>query len=145
MSTFGRFLFDVVGWSLPFDLFISSICISVEVCQDGCYQKGFYMRYFKLFFIALASALCVTYFVLWLTKFVFLENTTIPLLIFKEEWNAFVIWGGWKTVEGYQVSGTNVVEIRCNRIFNTCNEVVVLIMHYFEGEDLEVHYLVVIS
>ncbi|MGQ7557874.1 hypothetical protein ACTGYQ_11420, partial [Streptococcus suis] len=68
------------------------------------------MRYLKLLLIALASALCATYLVLWLTKPAPLENTTIPPLIFKEEQNALVIWGGWKTVEGYQAPGTNAVE-----------------------------------
>lgn len=142
MSTSGRFLPDVAGRSLPFDSPISSICTSVEVCQDGCHQKGLYMRYLKLLLIALASALCATYLVLWLTKPAPLENTTIPPLIFKEERNALVIWGGWKTVEGYQAPGTNAVEIRCNRTFNTCNEAVASILHHFEGEDLEAHYLV---
>lgn len=95
------------------------------------------MRYLKLLLIALASALCATYLVLWLTKPAPLENTTIPPLIFKEEQNALVIWGGWKTVEGYQAPGTNAVEIRCNRTSHTCNEAVASILHHSEGEDLE--------
>lgn len=45
------------------------------------------MRYLKLPLIALVSALCATYIVLWLTKPAPLENTTIPPLMIKEEQN----------------------------------------------------------
>lgn len=70
------------------------------------------MRYLKQLLIVLASVLCTTYVVLWLTKPAPIENTTIPPLIFKEEQVEIVIWGGWKTVEGYQTPGSNAVEIR---------------------------------
>ncbi|MDG9922418.1 MULTISPECIES: hypothetical protein [unclassified Pseudomonas] len=95
------------------------------------------MRYVNMLLIALASALCAAYVALWLTKPAPIENTTIPPLIFKEEQNELVIWGGWKTVEGYQAPGTNAVEIRCNRSSNTCHEAVASILHHDEGEDLE--------
>ena len=95
------------------------------------------MRYLKLLLIVLASVLCATYLVLWLTKPAPLENTTIPPLIFQEEQDELVIWGGWKTVAGYQAPGANAVEIRCNRTSNTCHEAVASILHHAEGEDLE--------
>lgn len=66
-----------------------------------------------------------------------LENTTVPPLIFKEEQDELVIWGGWKTVEGYQTPGTNAVEIRCNRTASMCHEAFASILHHAEGEDLE--------
>ncbi|MGV8676933.1 hypothetical protein ACV356_27530 [Pseudomonas aeruginosa] len=95
------------------------------------------MRYLNMLLIALASALCASYVVLWFAKPAPIENTTIPPLIFKEEQGELVIWGGWKTVEGYQTPGTNAVEIRCNRTTNTCHEAVASILHHTEGEDLE--------
>lgn len=95
------------------------------------------MRYLNMLLIALASALCATYVVLSLTKPAPIENTTIPPLIFKMEQDELVIWGGWKTVEGYQAPGINAVEIRCNRTTNTCHEAVASILHHTEGEDLE--------
>ncbi|AYZ75734.1 hypothetical protein ACGHAZ_005802 [Pseudomonas aeruginosa] len=95
------------------------------------------MRYLQLLLIALASALCATYIMLWLTKPAPLENTTIPPLMIKEEQNELLVWGGWKTIEGYQKPGTNAVEIRCNRTSNTCQEAFATILHHTEGEDLE--------
>lgn len=50
------------------------------------------MRYLKLPLIALVSALCATYIVLWLTKPAPLENTTIPPLMIKEEQNELLVW-----------------------------------------------------
>lgn len=95
------------------------------------------MRYLQFLLAALASALCATYLVLWLAKPAPIESTTIPPLIFKEEQNELVIWGGWKTAEGYQAPGTNAVEIRCTRTSNTCHEAVATILHHAQGEDLE--------
>lgn len=95
------------------------------------------MRYLNMLLIALASALCATYLVLWFTKPAPIENTTIPPLIFKEDQDELLIWGGWKTVEGYQAPGIVAVEIRCNRTSNTCHEAVASILHHTEGEDLE--------
>ncbi|WP_435634852.1 hypothetical protein ACSC9U_26590 [Pseudomonas solani] len=74
---------------------------------------------------------------LWLTKPTPIDNTTIPPLIFKEEQDEIVIWGGWKTFEGYQTPGANAVEIRCNRTSSRCHEALASILHHTEGEDLE--------
>lgn len=95
------------------------------------------MRYFNMLLTALASALCATYLVLWLTKPAPIENATIPPLIFKEEQDEVVIWSGWKTVEGYQTPGANAVEIRCYRTSSKCHEAYASILHHAEGEDLE--------
>lgn len=95
------------------------------------------MRYINYLLIAVTSALCATYSVLWLTKPSPLESTTIPPLIFKETKGEIVVWGGWKAVEGYQSPGTNAVEVRCNRELGTCNEALATILHHTEGEDLE--------
>lgn len=95
------------------------------------------MRYLHMLLIALASALCATYLALWFTKPSPIENTTIPPLIFKEQQDGVVIWSSWKTVAGYQVPGTNAVEIHCSRTTNTCHEAVASILHHAEWEDLE--------
>ncbi len=95
------------------------------------------MRYLNTLLIALASALCATYLALWFTKPTPIENTTIPPLTFREEQDGIVIWGGWKTVAGYQAPGTNAVEIRCSRTANKCHEAVASILHHDQGEDLE--------
>ena len=121
----------------PFDWPNASRYSSLEVGQDGWQQKGVYMRYLNVLLIALASVLCTTYLVLWLTKPATLKITTIPPLIFKEEQDYVVIWGGWKIVEGYRTPGTNAVEIRCSRRSGTCQEAFASILHHSEGEDLE--------
>lgn len=95
------------------------------------------MRYLNMLLIALASALCATYVVLWFAKPAPIGNTTIPPLIFKEEQDELVIWGGWKTVDGYQTPGANAVEIRCTRTSSTCQEAFATILHHTDGEDLE--------
>lgn len=95
------------------------------------------MRYINYVLIAVTSALCATYSVLWLIKPSPLESTTIPPLILKETKGEIVVWGGWKTVEGYQSPGKNAVEVRCNRELGTCNEALATILHHTEGEDLE--------
>jgi hypothetical protein len=73
------------------------------------------MRYINYVLIAVTSALCVTYSVLWLIKASPLESTTIPPLILKETMGEIVVWGGWKIVEGYQSPGKNAVE-RCDHV-----------------------------
>lgn len=100
-------------------------------------RKDSVMRYINYLLIALASALAAVYTALWLTKPSPLENTTIPPLIFKQTPGELTVWGGWRTVEGYQVPGTNAVEIRCNRDRNSCSEAVATILHHATGEDLE--------
>lgn len=95
------------------------------------------MRYINYLLVALASALIAVYAVLWLINPSPIESTTIPPLIFKQDQSELTIWGGWKTVEGYQAPGTNAVEIRCSRGLNTCSEAVATILHHTAGEDLE--------
>lgn len=95
------------------------------------------MHYFNYLLIAITSALCASYSVLWLTKPWSFENTTIPPLIINEQQGEIVVWGGWKTVEGYKSPDTNAVEIRCSRALDTCNEAFATILHHTTGEDLE--------
>lgn len=95
------------------------------------------MRYLNYLLIAVASALSATYAALWLTKPSPLENTTIPPLIFKEQQGELLVWGGWRTVEGYQTPGINAVEIHCSRERGTCSEAFATILHHTIGEDLE--------
>jgi hypothetical protein len=95
------------------------------------------MRYLNYLLIAIASALCASYSVLWLTKPSSFESTTTPPLILEEQQGEIVVWGGWKTVEGYQTPGINAVEIRCNRELGTCSEAFATILHHTTGEDLE--------
>jgi hypothetical protein len=95
------------------------------------------MRYVSALFIAIVSALCGSYFALWLTKPSPIESTTIPPLILRAEQGEVVLWGGWKTVEGYQAPGTNAVEVRCNRELGTCNEALATVLHHTAGEDIE--------
>ncbi len=95
------------------------------------------MLYARYLLIAFASALAAMYSVLWLIKPAPFESTTIPPLIFKEEQDEILIWGGWKTVEGYQAPGSNAVEIRCNRSSGTCQEAFATILHHSVGEDIE--------
>lgn len=101
--------------------------------------------YFKYLLIALASALGASYAALWLVKPSNLESTTIPPLTLKEQQGELVVWGGWKTVEGYQSPGINAVEVRCNRERGICSESFATILHHDAGEDLEAqafHYQV---
>lgn len=93
--------------------------------------------YFKYLLIALASALGASYATLWLVQPSPLESTTIPPLLLKEQQGELVLWGGWKTVEGYQAHGVNAVEVRCNRERGTCSEAFATILHHDAGEDLE--------
>lgn len=94
-------------------------------------------HYFKYLLIALASALASTYAVLWFVQPSPLETTTIPPLLLKEQSGELVLWGGWKTVEGYQSPGFNAVEVRCNRKLGICSEAFATILHHDAGEDLE--------
>lgn len=94
-------------------------------------------HYFKYLLIALASALASSYAVLWFVQPSPLETTTIPPLILKEQSGELVLWGGWKTVEGYQSPGLNAVEVRCNRKHSICSEAFATILRHDAGEDLE--------
>lgn len=105
--------------------------------QDGRFQKGFCMRNLNCLLIALVSALIAVYMVLWLTKPPRLETTTIPPPTFKRDQGELTIWGGWKTVEGYDSPGTSAVEIHCSCDHNTCSEALATILHHSTGEDLE--------
>lgn len=95
------------------------------------------MRYINHLMIALASALVASYAVLWLTQPSPIQSTTIPPLVFKQSQGDLTIWGGWRTVEGYQAPGINAVEVRCNRDRAICSESVATILYHTIGEDIE--------
>nr|WP_313404111.1 hypothetical protein [Pseudomonas sp.] len=66
--------------------------------------------------VALASALVAAYAAIWLASPAPLERTTatIPPLRVAQGDN-LIVWGGWRTVEGYDHGTTTGVEIICNR------------------------------
>lgn len=95
------------------------------------------MRYLDYILITVVSALCTGYSILWLTESSSIEKITIPPLIFNVNQREILLWGGWKTVNGYQNPGINAVEIRCNREVNICTEAIATIARYPTGQDLE--------
>ena len=87
--------------------------------------------------VALASALVAVYAALWLTGPAPLERTaTIPPLRIAQGDN-LIIWGGWRTLEGYAYGSANGVEIICNRERQTCMEAYASLLFHTEGQDLE--------
>ncbi len=95
------------------------------------------MRYLNYVVASLASALIATYAVLWFAHPTPLENTvTLPPLSVFEQPDGFLLWGGWRTVAGYEPPGTNAVEIRCNRVQNTCTEAYASLLQHDTGLDL---------
>jgi len=73
--------------------------------------------------VALASALVAAYAAIWLDSPAPLERTTatIPPLRVAQGDN-LIIWGGWRTVAGYDHGTTTEVGIICNRERQTCLE-----------------------
>ena len=95
------------------------------------------MRYLNYVVASLASALVATYAVLWLIHPTPLENTvTLPPLSVLEQPDGLLLWGGWRTMAGYETPGTNAVEIRCNRTQNTCTEAYASLLQHDTGMDL---------
>lgn len=88
--------------------------------------------------VALASALVAAYTAIWIVGPNPLERTvaTIPPLRIAQGDN-LIIWGGWRTVEGYDHGVTNGVEIVCNRERKTCLEAYASLLYHSDGEDLE--------
>ena len=94
------------------------------------------MRYLNYVVASLASALVATYTVLWIAHPTPLESTvTLPPLSVFEQSDGLLLWGGWRTVAGYQPPGTNAVEIRCNRTQNTCTEAYASLLQHDTGMD----------
>ena len=48
-----------------------------------------------------------------------------------------LVWGGWKTVKGYETPSVNAVEFRCSRQSNRCTEAHAIILRHDTGQDLE--------
>lgn len=96
------------------------------------------MRYLNYVISSLASALLATYSVLWIVHPTPLESTvTLPPLTVLEQPEGLLLWGGWRTVAGYEPPGTNAVEIRCNRAQNTCTEAYASLLQHDTGLDIE--------
>ena len=95
------------------------------------------MPYLPYVLTAVTSASCAALAALWLSKPAPLEATTIPPQIVDVEQSGVVVWGGWKTIDGYEAPGTTAVEIRCQRGQGKCSEAVATVFHHADGEDLE--------
>lgn len=98
------------------------------------------MSYFKYLIIALASALLSAYTALWYATPATVEtpySVVRPPLTVEQDDGKLLIWGGWKTLQGYEAPGTNAIEIRCERESGRCTEAYASILHHDEGEDLE--------
>ena len=96
------------------------------------------MIYLRYLCVALASALVAAYAALWFASPSPLERpvVTIPPLTL-EHGSDLLIWGGWKTLEGYAYGDKSAVEIRCSRSLNTCTEAEATLLIHDEGQDLE--------
>lgn len=98
------------------------------------------MSYIKYLVVALASALLSAYTALWYAAPATAEaphSVVRPPLTVEQNDGKLLIWGGWKTQQGYEAPGTNAIEIRCERISGRCTEAYASILHHSEGEDLE--------
>lgn len=61
----------------------------------------------------------------------------IPPLLFSEVQGELVIWGAWKTTEGYDEPSIAATEIRCSKERMTCTEGVGHLLIHSAGQDLE--------
>ncbi|KRW63370.1 hypothetical protein AO729_08945 [Pseudomonas sp. TTU2014-066ASC] len=61
----------------------------------------------------------------------------IPPLLFSEVQGELVIWGAWKTTEGYDDPSIAATEIRCSKERMTCTEGVGHLLIHDAGQDLE--------
>lgn len=98
------------------------------------------MRYLNYLLVSLASAMVAAYTALWFANPAPLEQphaVTLPPLTVQEHQGDLLLWGGWRTVAGYEHPGANAIEIRCNRESSSCTEAYATLLHHSEGEDLE--------
>lgn len=61
----------------------------------------------------------------------------IPPLLFSEAQGELVIWGAWKTTEGYDDPSIAATEIRCSKERMACTEGVGHLLIHDTGQDLE--------
>lgn len=61
----------------------------------------------------------------------------IPPLLFSEVQGELVIWGAWKTTEGYDDPSIAATEIRCSKERMKCTEGVGRLLIHDAGQDLE--------
>lgn len=93
--------------------------------------------YHRYLYVACAAALVAVYTTMWLSAPTPLESqpvTVPPLRILQGE--NVLVWGSWRTVEGYDPGTFNGVEIICNRERQTCLEAYAELLRHDSGEDL---------
>jgi hypothetical protein len=96
------------------------------------------MRSLRYLLVSLASALASTLLTVWLlnpgpAK----ASITLPPLKVEQAADDLLVWGSWRTVEGYEAAGANAIEVRCNRQRNSCSESFATLLQHDAGEDLE--------
>lgn len=97
------------------------------------------MTYLRYTCVAFAAALAAVYSTLWVLSPTPLEQYAVtfpPLAVTQQEGN-LLLWGGWKTIAGYDHDSANAVEIRCDRKLLACVEAYASLLHHDAGEDLE--------
>ncbi len=102
-------------------------------------RKDFDMTYLRYLCVALAASLVAAYSTLWVVSSSPLERhaATLPPLTVKQQGNDLLLWGGWKTIAGYDHGTANAIEVRCDRELSRCVEAYVSILHHDADEDLE--------
>lgn len=95
------------------------------------------MATLRICITALTSALASALVTIWLMHDAEVDKPTVMPLVFSEDGGDRVIWGAWQTVQGFDVSGTNSTEIRCNKARMSCVEGVGTLLIHDEGQDLE--------
>ncbi|MDU0815797.1 hypothetical protein Q8X07_05140 [Pseudomonas aeruginosa] len=97
------------------------------------------MTYLRYICVAFAASLATAYSTLWVASPTPLEQhaVTLPPLTINQQDGDLLLWGGWKTIEGYDHGSANAVEIRCYRKLSRCVEAYASIFHHNTGEDLE--------
>lgn len=95
------------------------------------------MTILKICIAALISALASAFITAWLMHGASVDKPTLPPLIFSEEGGEQVIWGAWKTVQGYKAPGIHSTEIRCNKARMSCIEGLGVLLIHEKGQDLE--------
>lgn len=91
----------------------------------------------KICVAALAAALASALVTVGLTHSVTVDSPTLPPLVFSEDGGDQVIWGAWKTVQGYDAPGIHSTEIRCNKARMSCVEGLGTLLIHDDGQDLE--------
>jgi hypothetical protein len=100
-------------------------------------SEGVDMTILKIITAALTSALVSAFFTVWLMHGSTVDHPTLPPLLFSNDGGDQVIWGAWKTVQGFDAPGTYTTEIRCNKARMSCVEGVGVLLIHEKGQDLD--------